>query len=258
MQHWTGITNENEFYSQHYLAEIFSGDVKERIDAWQQQETEARAAAVSDQDRQHAWRTPWARIGGMARDGLEALAQMRHDTSSERLETGRDWLQQLLPVLGYTAQPQIIPVDHADCDVPVLAEINDPQGHPLVWVLEAHAGQLDPDTDPLALSITSRQLETLAKGEPFRLPTDDTWQKRLSDAVFSQPRPPRWVLLVSAYQWLLVDRTKYAQNRMIRFDWQELLSRRDTDTLKAVTVLLHRESLLDGLLDTLDENAHAA
>jgi len=26
--HWTGIHNENEFYSEHYLAEIFAGDVR--------------------------------------------------------------------------------------------------------------------------------------------------------------------------------------------------------------------------------------
>lgn len=256
MLHWTGITNENEFYSQHYLAEIFSGDVKDRVEAWQQQETEARAAAISDQDRQNVWRTPWAQISGLAREGLEALAQIRHDRPAERLDTGREWLNRLLPVLGYTLQPQIIPVDHADCDLPVLAEINDHQNHPLVWVLEAHGLEADPDTDPLALPVHSTQLDTLAKGDQFRLPDDDTWQKRLSDAVFSQPRPPRWVLLVSPYQWLLIDRTKYAQNRILRFDWQELLSRRDTETLKAVTVLLHRESLLEGLLDTLDENAH--
>src|SRR5690606_18745781 len=202
----------------------------------------------------NAWRTPWAQINGLARDGLEALAQIRHDKPDERLDTGREWLNRLLPVLGYTLQPQIIPVDHADCDLPVLAEINDNQGDPLVWVLEAHGLQVDPDTDPLALPIHSIQLDTLAKGDQFRLPDDDTWQKRLSDAVFSQPRPPRWVLLVSPYQWLLIDRTKYAQNRILRFDWQELLSRRDTETLKAVTVLLHRESLLEGLLDTLDRS----
>ncbi|WP_236994124.1 hypothetical protein [Candidatus Methylomicrobium oryzae] len=47
---------------------------------------------------------------------------------------------------------------------------------------------------------------------------------------------------------------------MLRFDWKELFSRREIDTLKAVSVLLHKESLLDAqgqsLLDTLDENAH--
>nr|WP_241878120.1 hypothetical protein [Psychrobacter sp. PraFG1]UNK04545.1 hypothetical protein MN210_09665 [Psychrobacter sp. PraFG1] len=34
----TGISNENDFYSQHYMAEIFAGDsdVKELQESWQQ------------------------------------------------------------------------------------------------------------------------------------------------------------------------------------------------------------------------------
>ena len=90
--------------------------------------------------------------------------------------------------------------------------------------------------------------------------SEDNWQKLLSSTIFSQTLPPRWVILASPYQWLLIDRSKYAQNRLIRFDWKEIFSRRELDTLKAATVLLHKEALLDAkgqtLLDTLDENAH--
>lgn len=256
MSQWIGISNENEFYSQHYLAEIFSGDVKDVLEAWQQQETEARAAAVTSKDLDQVWRTPWAQINGLAREGLETLADLGRSDALARLPLGREWLQRLLGVLGYTVTPQLIRIEHADCDLPVLAEVNDTQGQPLVWVLEAQALEHELDTDPLALPIHSLQLSSLSPQGDYRLADEADWQKRLSDAVFSQPRPPRFVLLVSPYQWLLVDRTKYGQNRVLRFDWYELFSRRDSDTLKATTVLLHRESLLDGLLDTLDENAH--
>lgn len=256
MSHWIGISNENEFYSQHYLAEIFNGDVKDVLEAWQQQENEARAAAVTPQDVAQIWRTPWAQINGLAREGLETLADLRRSDAPTRLRVGREWLQRLLGVLGYPVTPQLIRIEHADCDVPVLAEVHDAQGQPLVWVVEAQALEHELDTDPLALPIHTLQLASLSPQGDYRLADEVDWQKRLSDAIFSQPRPPRWVLLVSPYQWLLVDRTKYAQNRILRFDWYELLSRRDSDTLKATTVLLHRESLLDGLLDTLDENAH--
>ena len=256
MSHWIGISNENEFYSQHYLAEIFNGDVKDVLEAWQQQENEARAAAVTPQDVAQIWRTPWTQINGLAREGLETLADLRRSDAPTRLRLGREWLQRLLGVLGYPVTPQLIRIEHADCDVPVLAEVNNAQGQPLVWVVEAQALEHELDTDPLALPIHTLQLASLSPQGDYRLADEVDWQKRLSDAIFSQPRPPRWVLLVSPYQWLLVDRTKYAQNRILRFDWYELLSRRDSDTLKATTVLLHRESLLDGLLDTLDENAH--
>ena len=41
VQTFAGIANENEFYSHHYLAEVFKGDIKARIDAWLQREQES-------------------------------------------------------------------------------------------------------------------------------------------------------------------------------------------------------------------------
>ena len=58
---WTGITNENEFYSQHYLAEIFSGDVRGVLDTWAVKESQAREAAKAQGLREPAWRTPATR-----------------------------------------------------------------------------------------------------------------------------------------------------------------------------------------------------
>jgi hypothetical protein len=40
VQTFVGITYENEFYSHHYLAEVLTGDLKERTDAWQATEDE--------------------------------------------------------------------------------------------------------------------------------------------------------------------------------------------------------------------------
>ncbi|ELN8358799.1 hypothetical protein ACMY6G_004831, partial [Salmonella enterica subsp. enterica serovar Derby] len=82
----------------------------------------------------------------------------------------------------------------------------------------------------------------------------------LSTVVFTQNEPPRFVLLLGNRQLLLLDRTKWAQNRLLRFDFEEILSRRETDTLKATSVLLHKDSLLPGsgapYLDSLDDNSH--
>src|SRR5699024_8739338 len=151
--------------------------------------------------------------------------------------------------------------EHHQTFVPLLAELIDNQGNPLLWVLEAQALNADIDTDPLALKVHQRQLESLEDYDSeLHKQRDEEWQKLLSTSVFSQAHPPRWVILASPYQWLLIDRTKHAQNRLLRFNWQELLSRRETDTLKAVSVLLHKESLEESsgqsLLDVLDENAH--
>jgi type II restriction/modification system DNA methylase subunit YeeA len=70
--------------------------------------------------------------------------------------------------------------------------------------------------------------------------------------------------LISDRQGILIDRYKWSQNRMLRFDWEEILGRRDDKTLKASAVLLHRESLAPEdqagqgqcRLDSLDENSH--
>lgn len=39
IQTFAGIANENEFYSHHYLSEVFKGDIKKRLDAWEAHET---------------------------------------------------------------------------------------------------------------------------------------------------------------------------------------------------------------------------
>ena len=265
----TGISNENEFYSQHYMAEIFAGDsdVKGLQDSWLQQETEAREAALTEQDKKNAWRTPWSQMSRNARETLLLLDEYGHkQTAADRLTLGREVLRSLLSTFELPYAPRAQYIEHTDSYVPLLGEMKNSQGEPLLWIIEAQAlsGDYDADSDPLALSIHTAQLKGLEDYPSFEQQpeqaSEDNWQKLLSSTVFSQTLPPRWVILASPYQWLLIDRSKYAQNRLIRFDWKEIFSRREIDTLKAASVLLHKEALLDAkgqtLLDTLDENAH--
>ena len=266
----TGIINENEFYSQHYMAEIFAGDsdVKGLLENWQQHETSAREQAITEQDRRSAWRTPWHRINQSARDTLLLLEEYsRTQQPQQQLALGREVLSQFLAALDLPYAPRAQYIEHTESYLPLLGELKNSQGEPLLWILEAQplGNQYDADSDPLALPLHQAQFDDLAEYQPQSSKSaangqSDNWQKLLSSTVFSQTLPPRWVILASPHQWLLIDRSKYAQNRLMRFDWQELLSRRETETLKAVSVLLHKESLLDAngqtLLDTLDENAH--
>jgi hypothetical protein len=88
----------------------------------------------------------------------------------------------------------------------------------------------------------------------------ETWAELLSDAVFGAEQPPRYVLLLGLDHWLLLDRYKWPNNRALRFDWADILDRKDADTLKACAALLHKDCLAPGegssLLESLDENAH--
>jgi hypothetical protein len=65
---------------------------------------------------------------------------------------------------------------------------------------------------------------------------------------------------VGLKEWLLLDRFKWPNSRALRFDWSELLDRKEPLTLQATAALLHRDSLAPGsgvsLLESLDENAH--
>ena len=88
----------------------------------------------------------------------------------------------------------------------------------------------------------------------------ESWNDVVTRRIFAQDRPPRWLLLLSYDRVLLLERGKWTHNRLLRFDLDEILGRRDDATLKATAALLHRDCLLpvDGrsLLDTLDENSH--
>ncbi|MBF0240395.1 MAG: class I SAM-dependent DNA methyltransferase, partial [SAR324 cluster bacterium] len=68
------------------------------------------------------------------------------------------------------------------------------------------------------------------------------------------------MILVGYREWLLLDRYKWANNRLLRFDWSEILSRLESATLQATSALLHHDSLAphqgNSLLDSLDENSH--
>ena len=55
-QIFVGIDNENEFYSHHYLTEVFKGDIRERLDQW---------AAAEEADPEQ--RAPYKRLARRSR-----------------------------------------------------------------------------------------------------------------------------------------------------------------------------------------------
>ena len=262
---WAGISNENEFYSEHYLSEVFSGDIKATLDAWQEQENTAREIAKAKGEAlDDAVLAPWNRLRGNASAYNQAQSQIERVRDPERRVHGqREQVRDLLSVFGYGFNPRRLPAGE-EAEFPVLAEYHNPDGSPLLWIVQAVPLD-EPDSDPLTTPLLPQQFLTLGSTPiPKSLHEEGSrlidWQTALSRYIFAQPQPPRWVLLTSPRQWLLIDRTKFGQGRLLRFDWVELFSRRESDTLKVVSVLLHRDALADkqgqSLLDTLEENAH--
>lgn len=263
-----GIINENEFYSNHYLDEVFGSDIRSVLEPWQVQEQAARdqERAAKEQGKTVApgYRAPWNQLGSLASGYFRQLSEQEKQRDiAQRLSEQRARQATVLNALGYQLAPTLQPLDEG-CSLPLLASYESADGSPWLWIAEAfdseeegdplaqtlHALQLPADTDPKQ----SQLLRHNSRGEPR------SWQELLSSVVFTQAEPPRFVLLLGSRQLLLLDRTKWAQNRLLRFELDEILSRKEDATLKALAALLHKDSLLPGsgapYLDSLDDNAH--
>ena len=242
---FTGIHNENEFYSHHYLSEIFSGDIRATVDRWREQ-----AEAESG-------RTPYAALRTLAADYVRFRRDFdRERRSDPRLTLQRKWFRQLLPALGYEWAPANQPLDAGD-EVPVLCAAGGKAGAPALLALGAYDEEAEGE-DPLELK--PHRLQFHGEAPPSEVLLRETWDEVVTRRVFGQDHPPRWLLVLSFSRVLLIERGKWTHNRLLRFDLDEILGRREDATLKAAAALLHRDCLLppDGqsLLDSLDENSH--
>ena len=242
---FTGIHNENEFYSHHYLSEIFSGDIRATVDRWREQ-----AEAESG-------RTPYTALRTLTGDYVRFRRDFdRERRSGQRLMLQREWFRQLLPTLGYEWAPANQPLDDGD-EVPVLCAAGGKAGAPALLALGAYDEEAEGE-DPLKLR--PHPLQFHGEAPPSEALLRETWDEVLTRRVFGQDHPPRWLLVLSFSRALLIERGKWTHNRLLRFDLDEILGRREDATLKAAAALLHRDCLLppDGqsLLDSLDENSH--
>ena len=293
----TGIINANEFYSNHYLDAILKDDIKGVGKRWKDlealakpslREIAAEQSASLDSDKsdpnksvEAGYKSPPKQLSALSRKYFQLRERFRSQRSAaERLSIQREWLKLFLPVLGYSFQPQLQPLDGTESAdwLPTIAhevKANTEETAPLLWILEAlPAG--DEAIDVLSLSFQPAQIEALAEIERFQqislqVGEDQTketlktlkgvtMEEMISDWVFAQEAPPRWVLVVSIDQVVLIDRFKWNASRLLSFDMGDILARKEADTLLAVTTLLHKEHTCpqegSPLLDELDENSH--
>ena len=254
VQTFAGITNENEFYSHHYLAEVFKGDIKARLDAWEAQEAQHAGdeAHRAPNKRLQAWSQRWFSLRGSVQRGKD---------EHERWQAFMQIQAGLLQALGYSAPPRTLTLHELAPGLPL--PIWELQGQS-AGSTQAHRLAIIPAYQPTREDddLLDHQLTAFHYGnEP--LPPNvkgETWADLLSDAVFGADTPPRYVLLLGLDEWLLLDRYKWPNNRALRFNWPDILDRKDADTLKACAALLHKDCLAPGegnsLLESLDENAH--
>lgn len=246
VQTFAGITNENEFYSHHYLAEVFKGDIKDRLEAWDAQEAQHPGddAHRAPQKRLQAWAQRWFALRGQVQRGKD---------EHERWQAFMQIQSGLLQALGYAPPPRTLTLHELAPGLPLP-----------VWHLQGQRLAIIPAYQPSREDddLLDHQLTAFHYGTESLPPQvkGETWADLLSDAVFGADHPPRYVLLLGLDEWLLLDRYKWPNNRALRFAWADILDRKDADTLKACAALLHQDSLAPGegnsLLESLDENAH--
>lgn len=246
---FTGIQNENEFYSHHYVSEVFANDIKATTARW-------RESATESEDGQRA---PDQALRALARPYLQFRQRFSHERRHEaRVSLQREWFRQILTTLGYGFQPSNHLLDDETGDeVPVLHAIGMQQGTAQLLVLGAY----DPDgedEDPLSLRPHPAQYHgEVPPPEPL---LKETWDDIITRRIFGARHPARWVILLSPGQVLLLERGKWTHNRLLRFVLDDILGRREMPTLQATAALLHRDCLLPAegmsLHDNLDDNSH--
>lgn len=245
----TGITNKNEYYTNHYFSTIFEENAGEAITAW------AQAAKSSEEIR-----TPWAQLRQNARQFYPLHDRYAGGALNLQLLTAiRTMADRYLASLGYPeAAPELVPVD-ASLSVPVYLEMKKSNGAPLLWVMLSASRESD------AGILESNVFDgNIAEEDAFgAVHSDDLLELKNEDLatqiLFGAAEPPRFLLFISLNQIALIDRNKWSEKRYLQFELEDIFSRLELTTLQAMVVLLHKDSLCpeDGsiLLDELNEQS---
>ncbi|NOY93752.1 MAG: class I SAM-dependent DNA methyltransferase [Deltaproteobacteria bacterium] len=270
-----GIEDQNEFFTQHYLAAILKGDLKPVLDAWREQAARQKQVSSGKAKRGASSQTPPQALSAQHRGFFRYLDQMeRLRSAAARVEAHRDAFAPVLSTLGYVARRAVVELPSGH--IPLLAQVERADGTPLVWCIPATRPFVrnggDDATDPsagaatdeatLACQLMPEQLDEAARDgdrSELRFPQGVAVEDLATEA-FGLEEPPRFVLILGHSDIVLLERTKWAEQRLMRFDLEEILARRESDTLEVVAALLHRSSLApeDGtpLIDSLDDSSH--
>jgi len=243
----TGIINRNEYYTNHYLAAIFEENVKETTESW----------------KTAGERTPWARLREAKRSWYAARESvLRGRQDEQKFHLIQSLALAYLAALGFPEiRPAMIGLSEKSA-VPVLLEMKQANGAPWLWVCLADDIS-DDETGNIGI-LNARPFAVMEDGARFQEGEDADLEALAAKIFFGKDEAPRFLILIGLNSIALLDRLKWGEKRCLIFDLEEIFGRWVESTFKAMTVLLHRESLMpvDGkiLLDQLDDSSrrHAA
>jgi hypothetical protein len=239
----TGITNQGDFYSPHYLEELLENDLRGLLKRWREAEEE------------FGRKPPYRKLEGCAKEFFRCKSQAAAAAPGlDRWQASRPAHIALVEALGYEHAIGAVRWLDDGSAVPLLFE-EKRDGRPYLWAIETRF--VGEDELPLELRLLAEQLPQHDGTRP-KLPEGTL--EDLPGAIFSRAEPPRWVMLLADGTVHLIERTKWAQGKCLIFDFDELLGRKEAKALQVVAALLARDALCpdDGTIlhDTLDENSH--
>ncbi|HPG59053.1 MAG TPA: N-6 DNA methylase, partial [Candidatus Wallbacteria bacterium] len=244
----TGITNANEYYTNHYLGTIFEENIKETLEKWRKESEET------------GQKTPWSKLREAAKKYFIAREKFKRERRpAEKLRLQREFVKLLLSDLKYEIDGDMTYVNTgSDITVPVISAVNRLNGAPRLWIMEVF--NESPEDDLSILNLTPSKIQYQQEelySDNFK---DIDFEHIITKNIFSMNEPPRWVMLAGFNEIVLADRTKWGEKRYLSFDLEEIFARREETTLKAAAVLLHRENICpeEGtcLIDTLSDNSY--
>jgi|HigsolmetaGSP11D_1036233.scaffolds.fasta_scaffold02914_2 hypothetical protein len=245
MSIYPGILNVNEYYTNHYLNSIFAENAEETINVWS-------AAAKENKET----RTPWSLLRECARYYYVMHERSLRSRSTAMLPLIRDMADLYLSALGYErTAPFAVALEGGQTQAYVYSEVRKPNSAPWLWILLSFKGSEDAAALLDEYCFDAAHTDSL-KPDMCSLTNEDLATK----IFFAQEEAPRWLIIIGEKAIALLDRNKWNEKRYLEFDLDEIFRRREDSTLKAMSVLLHRESLCPdsgtSLLDVLDENSH--
>ena len=245
----TGITNQNEYYTNHYFSTVFEENASAIISKWNISARETKEG-----------RTPWSLLRQNAKQYYVAHDRfVRSSINLQILANIKNMADHYLQSLGYPeARPEVVAIDES-ISVPVYLEMTKSNGAPWLWVLLSAAKDSDAGIMESCV-FNADDVEDDASGTLYKgILSDVRNEELITRLLFGGGEAPRFVMLVGMNQIALIDRNKWNEKRYLQFELEEIFSRLENTTLQAMSVLLHRESLCPDegqvLLDELDEQS---
>lgn len=243
----TGILSVNEYYTHHYLNTILEDDIKDIVKKFKEE---------SDSNEE---RTPWSKLKELSKKYYTLNEKMNREKSLQnRFKSQHEFIISLFQSLGYEINSNVEYIEvRNNISVPVLHEVKKANGAPLLWIIEG-IDEYNEEQELLHNSFKDIQYnEEVEYPEEFK---EMDFEEIITKYIFSSDEPPRFILLSSYNEIIIVDRSKWAEKRILNFKLDDILSRKEDSTLQATTVLLHKDNMCpnDGIsfLDTLSENSH--